>query len=121
MEKREREEKNIKRASEKIAVEKERLFVRNSILVKRGYKAKTGVNSNRRNRYLFNMKEKETEDEEREKEKERERERKREREGKRKIEVGGSRERNLPWNCASARSTRCAEEIEKRQNKTKTQ
>jgi len=54
--KKEREEGGEKRsrASEEIATERERSSVRNSILVKRGYKAETGVSSDRRNRYLFN-------------------------------------------------------------------
>lgn len=38
--------------------EREQFSVRNSILVKRGYKAETGVNSDRRNRYLFNARRK---------------------------------------------------------------
>lgn len=37
---------------------RKRSSVRNSILVKRGYKAETGVNSDRRNRYLFNARRK---------------------------------------------------------------
>lgn len=54
--------KKQSRASEKIATKRERereqFSVRNSILVKRGYKAETGVNSDRRNRYLFNARRK---------------------------------------------------------------
>lgn len=41
------------RASEKIATERERSSVRNSILVKKGYKAETGVNSDRRKSVLI--------------------------------------------------------------------
>lgn len=80
------------RASEKIATERERSSVRNSILVKRGYKAETGVNSDRRNRYLFNARRKKGGDRRREKD-ERRRLEKREREGERRKLSIGLRER----------------------------
>lgn len=60
--KKERREKTISSLREdrdkKREREREQFSVRNSILVKRGYKAETGVNSDRRNRYLFNARRK---------------------------------------------------------------
>lgn len=65
------------RAAEKIATGRgNESSVRNSILVKRGYKAETGVNSDRRNRYLFNARRRKGGD----------RRRKSERDGRRRLE-----------------------------------
>lgn len=74
---------------------RERSSVRNSILVKRGYKAETGVvNSDRRNRYLFNARREE------------------ERWEGRRLEGRREKENFSTGLCTSARSTQCEEKGE---------